>query len=256
MTAWPAPDISAFDGLCVIRPLSGGHRNAVWLATGPQGPLVIKSTTRTEAQLAWLLPVQTAARGAGFVVPGLIPASDGRFAPNGWTVERFIEGRAASPEELHGLGPRVTAFHAACALIEQRPGFRCCLDLLNKDRGGDVDMTCLPDPVATACRIAWAPFARAVTQPIHGDLGVGNVIQTPQGPALIDWDEARRDLGIFDRVCVDQQTKAEAAAHLAWEVACGWRREPEHARLLAVRLVAWAAQAPDQDEDAGRKFRA
>jgi Ser/Thr protein kinase RdoA (MazF antagonist) len=231
------PDLSAFGIHGDVTPLPGGHRNAVWRVAGPGGPLIAKSTMRSEAALRWLLPVQAAARTAGFAVPGMIAAPDGRLAPQGWTLEPFVPGRPATAADLAALLPRLQDLHRATAAWPQRPGFASARALITGDRGGDVDMTALPADLALACRAAWAALSGDDCA-IHGDLTPGNVLLTPEGPALLDWDEARCDLPAFDTLACAAPDAIITRAHLAWEVACGWRREPGYARALAARLLS------------------
>lgn len=99
------PGLSAFGSYRPIRPLAGGHRNAVWLVEGDAGILVAKSTRRSEEQLRWLSAPQAAARRAGFVVPALFASADGRLAPAGWTLEPFLPGPMADTADLARLAP-------------------------------------------------------------------------------------------------------------------------------------------------------
>ena len=74
---------------------------------------------------------------------------------------------------------------------------------------------------------------------IHGDLHPGNVVVTPAGVALIDWDEARMDYPAIDRAALGTD-RSRAARQLALraEIAACWNAEPQRARRLARRLVA------------------
>lgn len=228
------PDLSGFGPLHVIRPLPGGHRNAVWLVQDPRGGLfVAKSTGHDLTSLAWLFAVQHCARQAGFKIPPPLMTREGTFCHAGWALEAFVTGRPARQSDLAQLVSRLRQFHRLSADLPQRPGSVGCVDLLNVDRGRGVDMAALPPPVAAACRAAWRPFVDAVQTAIHGDIGCGNVILTPEGPALIDWDEARRDLNFLDLAACQALTGAQARAHVAWEIACGWRYEQARAQALA-----------------------
>jgi hypothetical protein len=80
------PDLSAFGTCRPVRPLAGGHRNAVWLVEGDGGRFVAKSKCRTEEKLRWLFPQQTSAGWAG-IVPDMLFASNGQIAPSRWTLE-------------------------------------------------------------------------------------------------------------------------------------------------------------------------
>ena len=111
---------------------------------------------------------------------------------------------------------------------------------MTRDRGGDVDLTAMPPALVARLRGAWASLPAGDEAAIHGDLHAGNLIWANTGPALIDWDEARRDLPAFDLMgggpADPPPDPVLARAHLAWEVAVCWAREPARARHLATRL--------------------
>lgn len=222
----------------------GGHRNAVWLVQDPRGVrYTAKSSRRSEAALAWLAPLQAAAVKAGFAVPALIPAADGRLAPNGWTLEPFVTGPKA--QDLRPLADRIIAFHYHAPAVPQRLGFASLPALLQQMQGGDVDLTMLSTPLVTRLRAAWQPFADQSCHPIHGDLSPANVILGPDGPTLIDWDEARVDLPFLDLRAAQASTPDQDRAHMALEIASCWHREPAHARYLLARFDVPAATTPD-----------
>jgi aminoglycoside phosphotransferase (APT) family kinase protein len=73
---------------------------------------------------------------------------------------------------------------------------------------------------------------------VHGDLNSTNLLIGAAGQAiLLDWDEARRDSPLFDTAVFRPRSPVLARARLAWEVATGWRLEPDYARALATRLL-------------------
>lgn len=226
------PDLRSFPAVTLLRPLPGGHRNVAWLVQSGQDLLVAKSTRRDSAQLHWLLPVQRAARQAGFIVPPLLRASCGHFAPHGWTLEPFVKGRHAELADLPALAPALKGFHQAAAPLAQRPGFHSLCDLQRHDQSGDIDLTTLPPDLCQSLRRAWARVSPTTMGIIHGDFGPGNLIMTPQGPALIDWDEARLDWLFLDCAVQRSLPSDQAQAHLAYEIASGWHTEPDHARQL------------------------
>lgn len=228
------PPIHLWEIDAPLEPLSGGHRNAVFRTSELERDLVFKSTRRDEVQIRWLTPVLTAAQAAGFVVATPIPACDGRHVADGWTCEPLIEGRPFQPDDVPQIAEQIDRLHAATARLPQRPGFATARGFLSMDRGGDVDLTTLPPDLAQLCRKAWDDVA-GDTGVIHGDLGAGNLLHTESGPALLDWDEARVDLRAFDliRSRPDTATATQKTAALAWEVACSWQIEPEHAKLVA-----------------------
>ncbi|WP_294116044.1 phosphotransferase [Shimia sp.] len=220
-----------------IEPLAGGHRNQAWRTRGLAQELVFKSTTRGEVALEWLGPVQDVARRCGFVVPQMLRSASGRYVDAGWTCETFVEGEVVPREGLADVAVLLTSFHAQTQGWLQRPEFLSSTGLLSQDRGGDVDLAQMPPEVVTLCRAAWRAVADSVTGVVHGDLAPGNVLQLPDGRfALLDWDECRVDLPLFDTAPHAPKSEAETRAHLAWEVACSWRREPDYGRDLVQHL--------------------
>ncbi|MGR3492814.1 MAG: phosphotransferase [Shimia sp.] len=218
-----------------LAPLDGGHRNQVFRTVGMERPLVFKSTAHAEEALRWLAPLQAAARHAGFCVPALIPSQRGSLQESGWTCEPFIIGRPASTEDLQRVRLQLPLLHAATQGMEVRPGVLSSLSILS-ERG--VTLATLPDfepPLIAACLSAWADVADRPKAAIHGDIGAGNVIHAEGGRlALIDWDEARWDLTLYDTA---EDDAAAIRARLAWEVATSWMPEPVYARRMAQRLL-------------------
>lgn len=240
-TAKVPPDLSAFGAFQPLRRLIGGHRNSVWLAEGPNGLYVAKSTRRSAAALDWLTPFEAAARKCGFGVPAPLCVA-GQRVHQGWTLEPFVDGLSPTDAQMRALAPRIASLHQACPSLPQRPGFCSLPALLQADVGGDIDLRAMPNPVRVLCRKAWLPFAAARIRPIHGDLTAANVILSPQGPTLLDWDEARCDLAFFDAIALRGLTPDETAAHLAFEIASSWHLEPSHARHVLARFDAAASQ--------------
>ncbi len=222
-----------------MRLLAGGNRNTVLRTVGRDRDLVFKSTTRSEAALEWLTPVMDAAEAAEaaeFIVPRLIPSDRGNLSEAGWTAEPFLNGVPADPDRIRKLGPDIKQFQKHTHRIPQRPGFVSAHEFLHTTKGGDIDLTVVPDTLADAITAALAALDDR-TAIIHSDLTPSNVLITPEGrTALIDWDEARRDHPAFDLAQFGAVTDVEARAALAWEIACCWKTEPERARDLAERL--------------------
>lgn len=224
-----------------LEPIGAGARNAVFRC----GDLVLKSTRRSEAALRWLTPVQAAARRAGFVISDSVPARNGRLIAGNWTAERFLPGRPAEGGELAALASRIAAFHRAARWLPPRPGCPGMAALLRVGRGGDVALPAMPRPLAKAIRAAFAAVAGTAQGVVHGDLNPGNVILTAGGPALIDWDESRRDALFLDRAALGLRLRpAERRAALAWEIACCWGPEPARARRLARGFIRSAGVVP------------
>lgn len=232
------PPIERWGVTADLIPLVGGHRNHAFRTTslGMGKELVFKSTRRTEAAIRWLTEVHMAARVVGFVVPQQVEGSDGSLVQGGWTCERFLEGAHFSSSDVSSVLPLVAAFHVATAHLPQRPGFLSSKDLIGATHGGDVDLRDMPVDVVSRCRDAWRAVSNHSLSIVHGDLGPGNLINCPDGrTALIDWDECRRDLLLFDMAVLREADDQERRASRAWEVACSWKIEPGYARHVASR---------------------
>ncbi|RVV96900.1 hypothetical protein EKE94_16280 [Mesobaculum littorinae] len=222
-----------------LEPCIGGHRNRVLRSTGPGERVIFKSTRRGAGALAWLGAVHDRAEAAGFAVPRLIPARTGRLIESGWTCEPELPGRQLTPTEVEAVLPGIARFHDLCHDIMQRPGFASARALCACDRGGDVDLTLLPENLRRACRAAWRALPPDPLTVVHGDLSHGNLLWCPDGRiGLIDWDEARVDAPVFDRAALGAAGAAARRAAMAWEIACSWVIEPAHARRLAARFSA------------------
>ncbi|MEM9475484.1 MAG: phosphotransferase [Pseudomonadota bacterium] len=232
-----APPLARWGVSADLRPMAGGARNRVLRTVGLAPELVFKTTTRTDDAIGWLSAVHQAAEACGLRVPSYLPSLDGALVEDGWTCEPLIEGRSFAPGDMPKMAPMLAAFHRATASMGQRPGLRSSGDLLSERAGGDVDLGAMPDAVVLACRAAWANVAGSPEAVVHGDLTPANLIWSDAGPALLDWDECRRDLTLFDRVQVRGGTAEDERAVLAWEVACCWTREPARARRLAATLI-------------------
>lgn len=237
------PPAEFWPGLSLVAPLAGGARNVVWHARDGAGrDWVLKSTGHAEAALAWLEPVHAAARAAGLRVPEAARAPDGRRAPGGWCAEPFLVGRTGTPADLACLAPRLAAFHAAVRDLPARPG-------LPGTAEAPLPADLRPD-LAAALAAALAPMAGAAAGAIHGDLNPGNLIVTPEGPALIDWDEARRDWHFLDQIATRPASDPEARAALAVEILSCRGPEPARAAELTQRLLG---PAPLQASPADRR---
>ncbi len=231
------PPISLWGVSAALELLSGGHRNQVWRTRGLPQDVVFKSTTRSEQALDWLSPVQDVARRCGFVVPQMLRSANGRLSEAGWTCETFVVGEMIPRAGLAEIAASLSDFHTETCGWEQRPDFLSSIALISQDCGGDVDLTQMPTDVVALCRSAWLQLPEAPVCVVHGDLAPGNVLRCRDGRvALLDWDESRVDLPLFDTAPHIPRSRVERRAHLAWEVACGWQREPEYAQDLAVQL--------------------
>ncbi|WP_147106365.1 phosphotransferase [Tateyamaria sp. syn59] len=212
-------------------PLPGGHRNTVLRV----GDHVLKTTRRSEAAMSWLLPVIDGLERVGLSAPRPIRSLRGTLIVDGWTCEPFFNGARCDPSYLKQVWPR---FAHETRGIQQRQAFASATALLHLPRGGDINLTHLPPPLTRAIRAAWWALDRKPPCVTHGDLNASNLIRADDRVIVIDWDEARVDHPGFDRVALDQGTPAEKHAATAWEIACSWRIEPDHARTLVKPFLA------------------
>ncbi|MDE0589775.1 phosphotransferase [Halocynthiibacter sp. C4] len=241
-TASNRPDLSEFGQIEILRPLKGSTRSCVYLVTDGKKQLVAKSTAEPEASLEWLQEAKRHAEAVGFITPRSYRTRGGALAQDGWTLESFEFGTPYPTSSLPDLASSMREFRAATSNMPQRPGCLASCDYLYQDKGPDIDFSSLPDEIAAAARAAWENFCTNPLEVIHGDLGAGNILMTGSGRAvLIDWDEARRDIALFDEFPLlpfDRTTKNEQRAYYAWEAASGWDKEPEYARRMADLLLA------------------
>ena len=230
--------LSAWPDTRIIRKLTGGFRNEVYLVERDGMRYVAKTTRRTGAALEWLEPVHKAARDAGLVVPEFIKTPQGTVLAHGVTLETFVAGVPIAETDLPLLSAYINKFHTLTKNLPQRPGFASAVNLLQITKGGDVDLKKMPPALVAACRAAWQGLVDEPHCAVHADLNPSNVLRIPNGRfALIDWDEARLDAALFDMDLLLGPSKPVRRALLAWEVACSWELEPQHARKVARLLV-------------------
>ncbi|MEX0308717.1 MAG: phosphotransferase [Tateyamaria sp.] len=233
------PPLGAWELTGTPVPLPGGHRNAVLRV----GKHVLKSTRRSEAAVTWLLPLAELMQTCGLMMPRPVRSqATGTFIVDGWTCEPFVPGVPTAPRDI---ADRMTAFHRAAAHLPQRDGFIAARDLGAEQCGGDIDLDGLPPALASAMLAAWDALPDDLTV-VHGDLNATNILTDDTGQVtLIDWDEARRDAPAFDLVTwTEQPPQHVTRAALAWEIACSWQLEPDHARALIPAFKT--AMAPDK----------
>lgn len=234
----PRPD--AWGPFIITRPLVGGHRNRAFEVSGPTGRFVLKSTRRSEEAITWLDQVQTYAERSDIRVPRYVRSLNGKFVEYQWTLEEYIDGAPLEKEQQTRLRAALTTFHGLTRSMPQRPGFASASQLIGVDRGGDVDLTRMPDLLVHACRRAWQVLKTEPCAVVHGDLNPGNILVDDHSRlTLIDWDEARVDATVFDDLAIAPRTADDHAtrlALLAWEIACSWQLEPDYAARLADTL--------------------
>jgi len=177
-------------------------------------------------------------------VPWPIKSKTGRYIEHGWTCERFIHGEAFRREDMSRIGSRLSLFQEATKRIQQRPGFLAARDLIHCDLGGDVDLRGMPLNIVALCREAWSRIEGQPRCVVHGDLNPSNLIRTEdERVSMLDWDECRVDAALFDshQIGLNGSDKAIGMAVVAWEVACSWHLEPDHAIKVAMKLMRMAS---------------
>ena len=244
MADYPNPEAWQLPGFS-FEVLAGGARNTVLRGTGMGAAYVFKSTTRSEAQLAWLMHVKHAADRVGLRVALPLPTATGAFSHDGWTMERFVAGECATRDQLETIAPKLDAFHKQTLRMPQRPGFANARDLIQHNMGGDIDLTSMPPELVSQCRAAWALVPEQPACLIHGDVNPSNIIISEAGnPVLLDWDEARVDLATFDLLALEQRSDPVIrAGALAFEIAMCWCIETQRATALARDMPAALAAA-------------
>lgn len=140
-----APELSAWSGVEVIRRLSGGARNPVYLARRGAERLVVRVSGRSLDALAWELDLLDAVAAAGVVVPRSLPTDDGRRHDRGVLVQHFLDGAPAQHErDWARVVAALEVLHEATARWPQRPGFAVARELLHQPSGGDVRLAAMP----------------------------------------------------------------------------------------------------------------
>ncbi len=228
-------ELSAWGSPRVLARLGGGHRNEVFRVAGD---LVARRSRRSVAALDWELDLLAHVAGHGFAVAEVVPAHDGRRHVDGVVVQRWLPGHAPAPDDWPLVAGELHRLHTLLAGWPQRPGFRSTRDLLTADRGGDVDLTAMPEAAVTACRAAWSALTGPETV-VHGDPCAANLRIEAGRVGFLDWDEARVDhpwLDLGDLPTSTLPPTAKAAVD-AWEAANAWRTEPDYARDRLAALL-------------------
>ncbi len=236
LAAWGEADI--------IRPLSGGNRNAVAEIRLGGRRLVARQSRRPAASLDWESALLGHLASHGMRVPSVVPTTDGRSHVAGVVVLTWLDGTPPGPADWPAVYAALQRLHDLTAEWPQRPGFRSTTELMTADTGGDVDLTAMPADAMADCRRAWAALAGTPMAVVHGDPGPDNIRMSGSGVGLIDWDEARRDHTDLDLVSLPgtqlpaDRREVASRAVTAWEAANGWLVEPSYARTQLARLRA------------------
>lgn len=237
--------LSAWGDVELEEPAAGGVRNTVWFARVNGARCVVRRSTRPRAAVEWELDIVEAVRREGLGVPGVVRTLTGERFRGDVVIHEHVEGHAPeSPSDWSDVTRYLTALHAAFPEVEQRPGFLSALDLLSLDEGGDADLTAMPPDAVQRCRRAWTRLVGYPITLVHGDPGDGNVLMTDSGVVLVDWDESRVDVPLFDLAALpaevapidDHERWIASQAASAWEAAVSWRAEPAYARRRLAEL--------------------
>ena len=145
----------AWGELRVVGKLDGGNRNEVVEAVAPDGRrLVARLSGRTEPVLDWELDLMEHLGGLGFTVPAIVPALDGRRHVRGVVVQDWLDGDPPVSGDWEAVAAELRRLHAATRGWPQRPGFRSTRELLCHRRGGDVDLSAMPESAVRAWEAA------------------------------------------------------------------------------------------------------
>ncbi len=240
--------LDAWPGLELRERLDGGARNSPYLARRGDRRFVVRRSRREESSLAWELDLLVSLHDAGFVVPRPVPSFDGRLCVDGTVVTALLTGRPASERrDWQKVVKVLVDLHRFTVGYPQRPGFASSGELLRLSSGGDVDLSMMAGDDALAIRAAWRRVQVGPVSVVHGDPGALNVVVADDGSVgLLDWDEARVDVGWFDIAALPEDIPlplalpvvrgAVISAGVAWEAATSWEAEPDYARRRLAEL--------------------
>lgn len=231
----------------MARALQGGHRNPVFLARRGNDDFVVRVSGRSAAALQWELDLIRSLADAGLTVPLPIQTDDGASHSGGVLVTRFIRGGPPrDDDDWCRVVEVLREVHDLTLGWPQRPDFASARELMTERRGGDVDLEAMPADAVRLVRRAWEPVLGTTASAIHGDVGAGNVLIDDDNVALIDWDEARVDVALFDYAHLPRpipvpggaERAVVIAAGVAWEAATCWEVEPDYARQRPDELTS------------------
>lgn len=241
--AWMRDLLHAWGEVQVVGHLADGHRNQVLEVRRGSRRLVARRSKRQLPALEWELDLLEYLAGHGFTVPAVVPTVDGRRHVDGVVVHHWVDGEPPRTRDWAAVAAELRRLHALTQGLPQRPGFCSAKDLLQRERGGDIDLSSMPEAAVAVCRNAWRRLEDIPQAVVHGDPCAANIRVTEGGIGFLDWDEARVDhvdLDLAD-LPVDalpphRLARARAAVH-AWEAANGWLIEPGYARKRLAQLV-------------------
>lgn len=233
------------DEVVRVEQLTGGVANEVWRLRVDGRLAVGRLGTRSDADLAWETELLRHLDSKGLAVPIPIATTDGRDFVDGLVVMTHLDGRPPDTEaDWRRVADALRSLHRATRNWPQRPGWSSSTDLLTVETGTKVDLREMPAEGVARCRAAWERVTDRETCVVHGDPNAGNVLISPNGVALIDWDEAHVDVPLLDLALPhnaaglnDAEHDLATQAYAAWEAAECWDDEFSHKRLAEVRGV-------------------
>ncbi|MEM9463723.1 MAG: aminoglycoside phosphotransferase family protein [Actinomycetota bacterium] len=237
-------DTTPWPGLRLGAPLSGGAKSRVWAAELGGERVVVRHSRRSADSLAWELDLMAELDGAGFVVPTVREAEDGRPSVDGVIVQSWIDGRPpSSASHWQAVAAELQRLHRLTEGHPQRPSCVTVPKLGARRRSVDADLDAIPDEVEARVVEVFTSFTDVGTGVVHGDPGPGNLRITEAGRVgFLDWDESRVDLVWHDlsdlgvQVLDDESHRRAQRLSDAWEAANAWIAEPEYARRRFARL--------------------
>ncbi len=183
-----------------LSPLSGGRVNRSYAVSTSEGRFVVRVSSGPDAWLAADRSVERALHGiaaAAGIAPGIIQGNDR------WLITEFAGGRLwteadfADPRRLGALGRTLRRLHQ---LPPPQPGRFDLLDALC----GYAGRAGVPDGYLVHAAAAWE-VSGAAHRPlaiVHHDLHGSNLIDSPEGLVLIDWECAAVSDPLLDLACV------------------------------------------------------
>ncbi len=220
--------------------IANGSRNVTWLVSSPyQGRLVLRKSLKPVPAITWEMQLLGALRDEGFVVPGVVPTSNGSLSTtDGWTLTTFLDGvPPASSGDWSRVARQARLMHEVTRDWPQCPGAYSIVE-------GNFDQLIVNGlEVFTQAEVALLQSAldllareTPAASVIHSDLNMNNILLIAgREPAFVDWDEARVDyscLEFGDSPLADLEDTPMTCrlACLAWEILRSVEPEPAYAR--------------------------
>lgn len=233
----PVIDVTPWQGLELIEPVSDGNRNEVWRAQLGGTQVSVRRSRRSPESLTWELDLLGFLDRAGFRVPIPIRCDNGRRSVGGVVVQLWLSGRSpSSVADWRVVGLELQRLHAETADYPQRPGCVTVRELGDARRSVDADVDVLPVSAVDLVLGVFERFDDVPTAVVHGDPGPGNVrIGSDGRVGLLDWDESRVDLVWHDlsnlgtQILCDRSHRRSQTLSNAWEAVNAWAIEPEYA---------------------------